>query len=487
MGIKLTYGVFMIATKKYLPRAIAGVSLLIYLAFAFFLYRYNILPIKYRVLILTIFPIVLVLYGILAYKKKIKKPGNIVFLIILIIISLSELVFMSYANTSIKTINEISNKDTSLMTEMSYIVRADSPYKSLEDIKDKKLAVAETEDEETLKEVLAKYKDEYKTDLEESKYIDYLSLAKGLLRGKEDVILLNEGFRNIVEETEDTFNEETRVLGSSLVESKANEDQTDKEEVAEDGAFNVYISGIDTYGSLSNVSRSDVNLVISVNPVKGKVLITTIPRDSYVDIPGKGMDKLTHAGLFGVDSSIQTIENLLNINIDYYGKVNFTTLTELIDMLGGIDVDSPVAFTSLHGNYYFNKGINHLDGDKALAFARERYHLVEGDFDRGRNHTRIIAAIINKMLRPEMLLNFNNISQVALKSVNTDMPYEKMIELVNKQIDSGKKWEIQSQSLEGTGTMDLKSALMPEAKLYMMVVNEESLAKVEKKIEENNK
>lgn len=485
MGIKLTYGVFMSATKKYLPKAIAGVSLLIYLAFAFFLYRYNILPIKYRVLILTIFPIVLVLYGVLAYKKKIKRPGNIVFLIILIIISLSELVFMSYANTSIKTINEISKKDTSLMTEMSYIVRADSPYKSLEDIKDKKLAVAETEDEETIKEVLAKYKDEYKTDFEESKYIDYLSLAKGLLRGKEDVILLNEAFRNIVEEAEETFNEETRILESTLVESKAKEDSLDKEEVAEDGAFNVYISGIDTYGSLSNVSRSDVNLVISVNPVKGKVLITTIPRDSYVDIPGKGMDKLTHAGLFGVDSSIQTIENLLNINIDYYGKVNFTTLTELIDVLGGIDVENPRAFSA--GGYNFVQGTNHLDGRASLVFARDRYHQEEGDFDRGRNHTRIIAAIINKMLRPEMLLNFGNISQVALKSVNTDMPYEKMIELVNKQIDSGKKWEIQSQSLEGSGTMDLKSALMPEAKLYMMVVNEDSLVKVEKKIKDNNK
>ena len=472
-------------TKKYFGKLIGGLSFIIYLIFAFFLYKYNILPIKYRVLLLVILPVILLCYLYLSSKDKIKKTGNIIFSIILIIISISEIIFISFANSSIKTINEISKKDNSLMTEMSYIVRKDSPYKSLEDIKEAHLSIVETEEAEIIEEVLKKYKEEFGIDLATNKYIDYHSLGKSLLRGKEEIMLLNEGFRSLIEESEENFSQDTRKIGSVLVENKKKESEDDREVVAQNESFNVYISGIDTYGSLSNVSRSDVNLVISVNPVKGKVLITTIPRDSYVDIPGKGMDKLTHAGLFGVDSSIQTIENLLNINIDYYGKVNFTTLTELIDVLGGIDVENPRAFSA--GGYNFVQGTNHLDGAASLVFARDRYHQAEGDFDRGRNHTRIIAAIINKMLRPEMLLNFNNISQVALKSVNTDMPYEKMIELVNKQIDSGKKWEIQSQSLEGTGTMDLKSALMPEAKLYMMVVNEDSLAKVEKKIKDNNK
>lgn len=472
-------------SKKYFGKLIGGLSFIIYLIFAFFLYKYNILPIKYRVLLLIILPVILLCYLYLSSKDKIKKTGNIIFSIILIIISISEILFISFANSSIKTINEISKKDNSLMTEMSYIVRKDSPYKSLEDIKEASLSIAETEEADIIEEVLKKYKEEFGTDLATNKYVDYLSLGKSLLRGKEEVMLLNEGFRSLIEESEENFSQDTRKIGSVLVENKKKESEDDKEVVAQNESFNVYISGIDTYGSLSNVSRSDVNLVISVNPVKGKVLITTIPRDSYVDIPGKGMDKLTHAGLFGVDSSIQTIENLLNINIDYYGKVNFTTLTELIDVLGGIDVENPRAFSA--EGYNFVQGTNHLDGSASLVFARDRYHQVEGDFDRGRNHTRIIAAIINKMLRPEMLLNFNNISQVALKSVNTDMPYEKMIELVNKQIDSGKKWEIQSQSLEGTGTMDLKSALMPEAQLYMMVPSEGSVKEVEGKIKENNK
>ena len=470
---------------KIFPKAVAGFSLVIYIVFAFFLCRYNILPIKYRALLLGVLLIVYIIYGILSYKKKIRGIVNIIFLIVLLIMSLGEIVFMSYANSSIKTINEITTANDGLKTEMSYIVRKDSPYKNLEDIKEASLSIVETEDSETIYEVLTKYKEEFDTDLSTNKYVDYLSLGKSLLRGKEEVMLLNEGFRSLIEESEENFSQDTRKIGSVLVENKKKEKKEEKEKVAQNDSFNVYISGIDTYGSLSNVSRSDVNLVVSVNPTKGKVLITTIPRDSYVNIPNKGMDKLTHAGLFGVDSSIKTIENLLNINIDYYGKVNFTTLTELIDVLGGIDVENPRDFSA--GGYNFVQGTNHLNGDQALAFARDRYHQAEGDFDRGKNHTRIITAIINKMLKPEMLLNFGNISQVALRSVNTDMPYEKMIELVNKQIDSGRKWDIKSQSRAGNGTMDLKSALMPEAQLYMMVPSEESVKEVEGKIKDNNK
>ena len=471
-------------TNKIFSKAIAGLSFIIYLVFAFFLCKHNILPVKYRSLVLAVLFIIFLIYGILSYKNKIKGIGNIIFLIILLIITIAELIFMSYVNTSIKTINEISQADKSLKTEMSYIVRKDSAYKDLEDIKDLSLAIAETEDNKILEEVLGKYKDQYKKDLRKLKYIDYLSLGKSLLRGKEEVILLNESFRSLIDEAEEDFSKNTRKIGSVLVENRQ-EEKKEKEKVALDDSFNVYISGIDTYGSLSNVSRSDVNLVVSVNPTRGKVLITTIPRDSYVNIPGKGMDKLTHAGLFGVDSSIETIENLFDIKIDYFGKVNFTTLTELIDVLGGIDVESPRAFTAQ--GYNFVQGTNHLDGDMALAFARDRYHQAEGDFDRGKNHTRIIEAIIRKMLRPEILLNFGDISQVALKSVNTDMPYEKMIELVNKQIDSGTRWDIESQALSGSGTMDQKSVLMPDAKLYMMIPSDESVKEVEGKIKENNK
>ena len=197
-------------------------------------------------------------------------------------------------------------------------------------------------------------------------------------------------------------------------------------------------------------------------------------------------DKLTHAGLFGVDTSIKTLENFLDINIDYYAKVNFTTLIQLIDLLGGVDVENPVAFET-NGGKYFPQGTIHMDGDMALAYSRERYHLAEGDFDRGKNQVRVMTGIIRKLLSTETLLNFNSIAEVALDSVNTNMPYDKMIELVNGQIDDAKDWKIKSQAVTGTSEPGLPSYLMPGSNLYMMRADEESIDQVHDGILKNNK
>lgn len=469
--------------KKHLPKIIIIISLLMNIAFAYFINRYNILPMKYRLLVMGSSILLLLIYILLYTKGKIKGAFNVLYLIALLFIVLGQGVAMSYANTSIRTIDEINKNKNITKTQMSYIVRKDSPYNSLEDIKDASLATSEADNEETIDKIISEYNDKYQGNLSKVKYVDYITLAKSLLSGKEEVILLNEGFRQIIEENIEDFADQTRILDSVILEGKSEEKE--KEEVAKDDSFNVYISGIDTYGSLSTVSRSDVNLIISVNPTAGKVLITTIPRDSYVDIPGIGKDKLTHAGLYGVDKSIATLEGLFGENIDYYAKVNFTTLKDLIDLLGGIEVENPRAFSA--SGYNFVQGTNHLDGTAALVFARDRYHQAAGDFDRGKNHTRIIEGIIRKMLSPQMLLNFGDIAGVALKSVNTNMPYDKMIELVNRQLDEGTSWKIKSQALEGVGTMDLPSALMPDSRLYMMLPNEDSKNKVKESIEENNK
>ena len=185
-----------------------------------------------------------------------------------------------------------------------------------------------------------------------------------------------------------------------------------------------------------------------------------------------------------MDTSIKSLENLLDIEIDYYGRVNFTTVTQLVDVIGGITVENPVAFNA--GGYSFPQGNVDMDGAMALAYSRERYSLAEGDFDRGRNQTRVMTGIIKKMLRPEILLNFNQISEIALQSVNTDMPYAKMIQLVNYQIEDSRDWSIETQALEGSGASGLPSYLMPNADLYMMKVNEDSIKEVKEKIEANN-
>ena len=205
------------------------------------------------------------------------------------------------------------------------------------------------------------------------------------------------------------------------------------------------MSGIDTYGPISSVSRSDVNIILTINKETGKVLLTTTPRDSYVKIADGGnneFDKLTHAGLYGVDSSIHTLENLYDIKLDYYAKLNFTSFLELIDTVGGVDVYNDQAFSA--GKYNFNSGLVHLDADKALTFVRERYSLSDGDNDRGKNQEKVIAAIIKKLTTKEGLTNYKTIINKISKSVQTNMPIETANKLANEQLNSGKEFSVAS-------------------------------------------
>ena len=446
------------------------------------------MPAKQRLILLLVFAIIIGYSLYLAFRKRKSSKALKIMSIILILTSIFQGIFISYANKSIKTIEQINQKDEIDKNEMSFVVLKDSSIQSLEEAASKEIAVANAYDEANTKKTLAEYKSKFSYDLIKKDLGTYSESAQALMNGDSEVMLLNENYRPLLEEEIEDFSKKTRIL-ESVVVSDEEKQRREKDEVNESDSFNVYISGIDTYGSISTVSRSDVNLILSVNPVNRKVLITTVPRDTYLAIGGDDnkLDKLTHAGLFGVDTSIKSLENLLDIDIDYYSKVNFTTLTKLIDVIGGITVDNPVAFTTSSGSYNFPKGKVNMYGAKALAYSRERYNLSEGDFDRGKNQTRVMTAIIKKMLRPESLLNFNEIANIALESVDTDMPYSKMIELVNNQLEDGKDWTIETQALTGEGASGLSSYLMPNASLYMMRPNDNSIKEIHNGIEENNK
>lgn len=475
-------------SKSLITKLVVGVSLIINIFFIYFVFKYKILPLKYRSVLAIFIGIILCIFIYIGFIKKRKtKPLKIISIIFLLILSIAQISFISYAKKSIDTLEKINSK-VEEQNEMSLIVLKDSNIKNIQDAFSKEIATSESFDKENTEKILSEYSKKYSSSFKTKDFANYILAANSLMNKESEVMLLNESFRSILEESIDGFTEKTRVLDSKVVEGKKITTQN-KKQVEEDKSFNVYISGIDTYGSLSTVSRSDVNMILSVNPVKNKILITTIPRDTYLAIGGDNdkYDKLTHAGLFGVDTSIKSLESLLDIDIDYYGKVNFTSLTELINALGGIKVDNPVAFESSSGKYYFPQGEIDMDGDTALAFSRERYHLEEGDFDRGKNHARVLTGIINKMLSYDMLINFNQISNIVLESVNTDISYDKMIELVNKQLSDGGDWDIETQALKGWGESGLSSYLMPDFNLYMMRVDEDSVKEIHDKIINNNK
>lgn len=221
--------------------------------------------------------------------------------------------------------------------------------------------------------------------------------------------------------------------------------------------FNVYVSGIDTTGELSNVSRSDVNMVVSVNPKTNEVLITSIPRDYYVTLPSKGaMDKLTHSGLYGVNESIAAAEQLLGTEINYYARVNFTTVVELVDAIGGITIDSPVSFTTsgmgrLNG-ITFVEGENHLTGDMALAYCRERKSFANGDMQRNENQQLVMEAIIKKITSSTtIIMNYSDLLDAIRGNVETNFSASEMKDLVKFQLGHMPSWDIDKLALKGSG------------------------------------
>lgn len=475
--------------NRILAKVINIFSLIMYTIFAIFLYKLNILPKKYRLGLLMVIGVILLINLYLIFVKK-KKSSliDISSIVLLVVLNLAMFTLISYANKSTKAIEEINNKKQVDISELSIVSLKDSKINNMDQAFAKELAIAGTFDKDNTNKALEEFKKKYKKEIKTKNLESYQQAAKAIIDKKSEVMLLNESYRPIIEESIEGFSEKTKVLDSTLVTGD-DKRRSSTEDIKTDASFNIYISGIDTFGSLSTVSRSDVNMILSVNPVKKKILITTIPRDTYVSMGGEKdkHDKLTHAGLFGVETSIKSLEDLLDIKLDYYGKVNFTSLKELIDTLGGIWVDNPVSFETSNKVYYFPKGRIFMNGDKALAFSRERYNLEEGDFDRGKNQARVLTGIIRKSLSQEMLLNFDKISKIALESINTDIPYSKMIELVNKELERSGEWKIETLALKGEGTMELDSYLMPEANLYMMKASEESIKEIHDRIIENNK
>lgn len=250
-------------------------------------------------------------------------------------------------------------------------------------------------------------------------------------------------------------------------------------------AFNVYISGIDCYGKVSGKSRSDVNILMTVNPMTKEIVLTNTPRDYYVPIPGvtpgNWRDKLTHAGIYGVWTSVATIENIYEVEIDYYVRINFTSFIDIINALGSIDVYSDYTFSA--GGYNFKKGVNTFtSGQQALAFARERHAFAAGDHQRGRNQMAVINGIINKAVSPAIVTNFVPLVNSVSTSVQTNMTMDEITQLAKMQIADGASWNITQQAVTGSGgTRECYS--MKNYQLSVVLPNQASINSCKAKIQ----
>ena len=243
--------------------------------------------------------------------------------------------------------------------------------------------------------------------------------------------------------------------------------------------FVLYISGIDTYGDVGEVSRSDVNMLAVMNPAKRTMLLVNTPRDYYVQLHGvAGMpDKLTHAGIYGIDMSRQTLGDLYGVEIPYYVRLNFTSLVKMVDVVGDITVDSDYAFHS------FQAGKNTLDSKRTLEFARERYSFSDGDRQRGRNQQKVIEAIVAKMSEPRNLTRYNAILSTLQSSLQTNMSQETIASLIKMQLNDFKGWRVESMSVDGAGATR-QTYSMGAMPLYVMIPDSASIERAKERIGE---
>ena len=438
----------------------------------------NILPSKYLIPLLIGWGFISALLGLFAWKNNfrnwLKIVSDIIFVIIIGICGFG----LYYLNSTFTLLDNIKDKDYQLVNYYVLVLN-NSELQKLDDLEDNSLGTYKSADE-TYEKALKQL--EKKVSVETNSYDSYLSEADALMSGEVDSIFISAINKDMLDESVDKFDESVRILDTISVKIESNVKVKDADVTKE--SFNIYISGNDIYGDIASVSRSDVNIIATVNPNTHKVLLTTVPRDFYVQLHGTSgyRDKVTHAGVYGIDMSVSTMEDLLDLDINYYMRVNFTSLMKLVDAIGGVDVESDYSFRATSGER-FVKGINHLNGKQALAFSRERKAFSDGDRQRGKNQQKVIIAILNKTLSSTTLITkYTDILDSLGGSFQTNMPTSKIYNLVNMQLDKMPTWTFESISVNGKGKNDF-TYTYPNQKLYVMdpdmnTVNE-AIAKID--------
>ena len=436
----------------------------------FIMFNYNFLSFRFLNIIITIG--LLVVLAISIFLQKAKK-STLVTTIILVVFSLISLVGVFGFKQMIDITNRMNQTAAFSEVEMSIVVPKDSDIK---DVNQLTTVQAPTKvDKNNVDTLMSALKKDKKVDVKVDDVASYQEAYDNLKSGKSKAMVLSGSYASLLESVDSNYASNLKTIYTYKIKKKNN----NSAKQVDSKVFNIYISGIDTYGSISTVSRSDVNIIMTVNMNTHKILLTTTPRDAYVKIPDGGADqydKLTHAGIYGVETSEQTLENLYGIKIDYYARINFTSFLKLIDQLGGVTVHNDQAFTSLHGKFDFPVGDIQMNSEQALGFVRERYSLDGGDNDRGKNQEKVISAIVNKLASLNSVSNFTSIVNNLQDSVQTNMSLDTINALANTQLDSGSKFTVTSQAVTGTGsTGQLTSYAMPNSSLYMMKLDDSSV------------
>ena len=455
---------------------ILGIQVITTVVLLFFIFKLNILPTTYAVMV----GMILVLLGFISFalmkpnKKEHHhktKPREIIGKVLSLLLSVLMVFGSVMINKGYSTLDDITNSNTK-STHYAIVVLKSSKIDSLSELQNESIEYClQYDKEKDMNQVIAEAKKK-ESSLNFDVAMTYSKLGDDLYNNTVNAILINTAYNGMFEENHPDFQNEVKEIWASDIETKVKDFSTRVS--VTNTPFIIYISGIDTYGSITTVSRSDVNMIVTVNPNTKKILLTSIPRDYYVTLANmKKKDKLTHSGIAGPENTVKTMAQFLGTDINYYARVNFTSLVTMVDVLGGITVNVDQDFSA--GGYSYKLGLQQMNGKEALAYSRERHSFADGDNVRVKHQQDVLMAMLNKMMSPAVITNYSSVLKAISGCFETNMASSDITDLIKMQINDNASWTFKQKQFTGTGVMQTGGAYMPDSKLYYMIPNDDSV------------
>lgn len=431
------------------------------------------------VAILVSFLLLGAVFGLMRHKSKIGRGVGIALTILVVIACALAGAYLWRTVHTVKTITGTSSEQTRVTT---YVLQ-DSTVQSVEDLAGKNLGILSALDRTNTDTALEQMESEYGIFISTKEYESLTELADGLNQNEVDAILLNEAYLDLYDETSgyETFPESLRAVLTQQIEHEVGAEQEQSAQLS-DPIINILISGSDTRSNvIDQRGRSDVNIIASINTQTHQILLISTPRDYFVPLDvgvEDAYDKLTHAGIYGMDVLMGTLENLYGIDLDYYFRLNFVGFEQVIDALGGVDVYSEYEFDS--GDYHYQQGMNTLSGAQALAFVRNRYAFADGDRQRGKNQMAVVEGVLKKATSPSVLSNYLSILDSIQSCIDTNVPYNVISTLVRQQLQDGATWNVESFSVNGSDSHSTTYSMNQD--LYVMIPDEATVQEAKEKL-----
>lgn len=444
-----------------------------------FLAVLNVLPLRYLIVIGLVLA-VLAIFTIVTQNYRNGRVVGRVFAGIISAVLIVGSVYVAKTYTTLRSVTQASGNQTVTvkLADVSVIVKMDSSAENIQDLNGGNFGIQKTIGRDVTDDAISQIDNDLGENIKTTEFDSHAAQVQALYDGKVDAIIVNEVYRTTIEETYPNFGTDTKVIASYTVEQKVVvNNEASKIDVTTE-PFNVYLSGNDNWGEVTlDDGRADVNIIATVNPKTRTILLTSTPRDYYVNLAldGEPLDKLTHAGIYGIDCSMGTLENLYDIDLNYYVRINFGGFQTMVDALGGVDVVSDLAFTTTDGTHSYKKGVNHLDGYAALLFVRERKVFSNGDLQRGRNEMLMIEAMIDKVTSPAILTNYMSFMDSVSHCFLTNMPADMIQDLIKVELENSSDWTIITNSVTGGGAMR-ETYSGGSQRLSVVLPSEESVA-----------